>query len=206
MGRPALTEVEEESAREEILLVARNIFASKGLEALTMRSVAEGVGRSPMWLYRFFPNKRTLLRNIWESIFVEVFEQVTRCVDASPDPISKLRIFAREYIRFWLDHPDEYRVIFLNEDEVTEANEQYYVYDSDTISRFDIAKQIIEDGMLQGVFLQGDAKLAMQQVSCLIHGVAHMLITVPEYPWLDQELVVEGSLQMMLRGLGASID
>ncbi len=206
MGRRAVTAVEEERMRKEILAVAQRLFVTQGVEAVTLRSVAKGVGCSPMWLYRFFPNKRAILRNIWESVFVTVFEQIIPHVEACPDPVSKLRTFADEYITYWLDHPDEYRVLFLNEDAVTEVGEEYYVYDSDTLARFALVEHIIEDGMREEFFLPGDAELAAQQVVCLTQGVAHMLIMAPEYPWVDHDRIVKGSLQMMLRGLGASLE
>ena len=87
---------------------------------------------------------------------------------------------------------------FLNQDSVREKGEAYYVYDSDTLTRFGLVQEIIEEGIRSQAFRVVDANLAGQEILCLIHGVAH---TVPEYPWQDSERVLDGCIDMAIHGL-----
>jgi AcrR family transcriptional regulator len=203
MGRPALSPEQEAEVRLDILTVARALFTHQGFDAVTMRAVAEGVGCSPMRLYRYYANKRALLRDIWEEVFVQVFDEVTSAVNRADGAEAKLKALAMTYVEYWFAHPDEYRVIFLNEDHVADEDDQYYVNSSTIMERFDIVRALFEEGLSAAVFRGDDPNLMAQQYLCAMHGVAHMVITVPEYPWEDAHKILNGLIQTLLEGYRA---
>lgn len=204
MARPAYTEEERSEIREKILDTARRIAMREGFEAISMRKLAEQVGCTPVKLYYYFRNKRDLLRNIWEDIFARVMEACEESFSQYAQPSEQLRAFGKCYVRYWLDHPDEYRVIFMNEDQLSDVNDVYFVDNSQSIDRFSQLQEIVAAGIGLGVFLNGDAELVSQQFNCMLHGVAHMLITVPEYPWIDADLILDGSVDTFIRGIRRS--
>ena len=203
VGRPAYTQEQAEAIRGRLVDIARNLFTEEGFVHVSMRKIAARAGCSPMALYRYFANKRALLRYIWEDIFAHVFDQCTAAVAVAADPPARLRAFAPTYLGYWFDHPDHNRVIFLNEDAVGPEGDNSYVDSSTTLDRFAIIRTEIEAGMAQGVFAAGDAELMAQQFLCVLQGIAHSTITIPEYPWHDRASLVGGTLDSLLRGFAA---
>ncbi|MFC4376847.1 TetR/AcrR family transcriptional regulator C-terminal domain-containing protein [Nocardia halotolerans] len=88
-------------SRDSVLAAALMIIDRDGVEALSMRRLAEAVGRDPMVIYRHVPNKAAVLDGVSEL----VFEQVR--VDADdPDWTTQLREVARSFRELALAHPN----------------------------------------------------------------------------------------------------
>ncbi|MQY30878.1 TetR/AcrR family transcriptional regulator C-terminal domain-containing protein [Nocardia aurantia] len=86
--------------REAVLRAALGIIDRDGVDGMSMRRLADAVGRDPMVIYRHVSNKAAVLDGVAEI----VFEQLS--VDAgAPDWTSQLRVVARDFRRLALDHP-----------------------------------------------------------------------------------------------------
>jgi AcrR family transcriptional regulator len=86
--------------RDVVLAAALEIIDRDGADALSMRRLAAALGRDPMILYRYAPNKAALLDGVAETVLAEL------TVDsADPDWVGQLRSFARDYRRLALAHP-----------------------------------------------------------------------------------------------------
>lgn len=201
VGRPAYSPAQQATIRHRLVAIARALFAEEGFQSVSMRKIAARAECSPMALYRYFANKRALLRYIWADIFAHVFERCDAAVAAEATPEARLRAFAEAYLDYWFTHPDSYRVIFLNEDAVGPEGDHYYVHSSDIRDRFAIVRRQIEAGMAAGAFAEADAELVAQQFLCALHGLAHCLITIPEYPWEARPTLVTGTINTLLRGI-----
>lgn len=59
--------------REGIVDATRGLLDAEGLEALTMRRLADTLGVRPMALYHHFRNKDELLNSVVESVFGEIY-------------------------------------------------------------------------------------------------------------------------------------
>lgn len=204
LGRPAHTPEQEDAIRRRLVDIARALFTEEGFANVSMRKIAARAGCSPMALYRYFANKRALLRFIWEDIFIDVFARCGAAVAGEETPADRLRAFARTYLDYWFQHPDHYRVIFLNEDAVGSEDDAYYVFSSGILNRFAIVRELIASGMAQGAFATADPELLAQQFLCALQGLAHNLITIPEYPWQDRDTLVRGTIETLLRGFAAT--
>ncbi|MFE6925550.1 TetR/AcrR family transcriptional regulator C-terminal domain-containing protein [Nocardia sp. NPDC057663] len=87
--------------RESVLSAALMIVDRDGIDGLSMRRLAEAVGRDPMVIYRHLPNKAAVLDGVAEL----VFEQLV--VDAEdPDWAAQLRAVARSFRAVALAHPN----------------------------------------------------------------------------------------------------
>ncbi|MFQ5477854.1 MAG: TetR/AcrR family transcriptional regulator [Candidatus Krumholzibacteriia bacterium] len=203
-GRPRRTREHEEAFRRRLVAAARELFVEEGFESVSMRRIAARAGCAPMTIYQYFANKRAVLRHIWGDIFDEVLGRCTAAVERAAGAPEKLRAFARCFVAYWLEHPDHYRVIYLNEDAVEESLERYFVESADLVRRFSIVESLVREAMADGDFRSGDPALVTQTLICLLHGLAHSLITVPEYPWQPRERVVDASLDAVFRGFASA--
>jgi AcrR family transcriptional regulator len=92
----------------EIVAAARAILDAEGLDALTMRRIAEHLGIRAPSLYKHFPDKGTLEAAIISDAFEEQAEVFERAVAGSDDPLAAL---AASYRAFALAHPHLYRLM-----------------------------------------------------------------------------------------------
>jgi AcrR family transcriptional regulator len=87
--------------RESVLLTALGIIDHHGVDALSMRRLAGALGRDPMSLYRYAPNKAALLDGVAEVVLADLELDAT-----DPDWAGQLRGIARSYRRLALAHPN----------------------------------------------------------------------------------------------------
>ncbi|UFT00259.1 TetR/AcrR family transcriptional regulator C-terminal domain-containing protein [Nocardia huaxiensis] len=86
--------------RAAVLAAALRIVDRDGVDGLSMRRLAEAVGRDPMVIYRHVPNKAAVLDGVAEVVFAQL------SVDAADsDWMSQLRSVARDFRQLALDHP-----------------------------------------------------------------------------------------------------
>ncbi len=86
--------------RDSVLTAALEIVDRGGVEGLSMRRLAEAVGRDPMVVYRHVPNKAAVLDGVAEMVFAQLTVDPT---DA--DWVTQLRTVARDFRRLALRHP-----------------------------------------------------------------------------------------------------
>lgn len=100
--------------REVVVAVAVDLLAELGdVQGLTMRAVATAAGVTAPSVYRHFPDKQTLVREI----ITEQFAQFTRTLEAAAasageQPITRLAAMSRAYVHTGLAQPGHYRVLF----------------------------------------------------------------------------------------------
>ncbi len=77
-----------------------------------MRDIARATGVSLAGLYYYFPGKEHLLYRIQRQAFEILISQVRAALASAPsDPQERLRIFIRLHVKYFLDHPNEMKVL-----------------------------------------------------------------------------------------------
>jgi AcrR family transcriptional regulator len=100
------------STRERIVEHARDLYVEGGMAALSMRKVADRVGVSATALYRHFDRKETLLMEVCRTGFERFTSYLLRGL-AGSTPRERLRLSGEGYVRFALDNPAYYRIMFM---------------------------------------------------------------------------------------------
>ncbi|MEQ9363902.1 MAG: TetR/AcrR family transcriptional regulator, partial [Leptospirales bacterium] len=182
-GRPRRSRNETAEKRAEIISAARRLFAEEGFESVSIRRLMNAVGLSPMMFYQFFPHKRAVLRHIWTDIFQEFFQTCETATGRRRAAGAQLKAYLTAAIRFWLDHPDRYRMIYMYEDQAEDKADELYATTPGALARLEFPRDIIVRGIERGEFRRVDVDLTLQSLIVLIHGLAYSLVTIPEFPW-----------------------
>lgn len=110
--------VAEELNRDRILSSARELFGTCGYRALTMRSIAKSLGYSHGALYYHFKEKSELLYELIVGDFNELQYRLRRLIsEAAYTNHVLLKKMMIEFIRFGLEHPRHYEMIYMMGDE-----------------------------------------------------------------------------------------
>jgi AcrR family transcriptional regulator len=100
---------EQLSARgQAIVAAARELLEEDGLEALSMRRLADRLGIRAPSIYKHLPDKRALENAVVSAAFEEQAELFERAVAEADDPATAI---ARAYREFARDHPHLYRLM-----------------------------------------------------------------------------------------------
>jgi AcrR family transcriptional regulator len=103
--------------RAAAIEAAARLCAERGADALTMRDVAAAAGCSAPALYRYFPGKEALLLAVHDEGFRRLYAAKAAAVSggaavAAGDPLARLRAGGLAYVRFALENPDLYDLMF----------------------------------------------------------------------------------------------
>lgn len=102
---------EREMLRQSIVDAVRALHQGGGIEAVTMRGVAQAVGLPTMSLYRYYPTRNELMRCLWGEILARAFHASSRkATGASPQ--ARLRGFLGGYIDYWFANEDDYWLVY----------------------------------------------------------------------------------------------
>ncbi len=194
-GRPRRSALQQQAVRTRVVDAARALFAAEGFDAVSMRRIAGAADCGAMTLYGYFRSKNEILRFIWEDFFAELFERIARA-SARGTPQQRLRKACTAYVDYWCDHPDRYRMVFLNQDSAA-AGEALYVEQSGVLARFDFFRELIAAMQADGSARAGDPQLLGEALICSLIGIAHALVTIPEYPWMARKRLLAACLQIV---------
>jgi AcrR family transcriptional regulator len=112
MPRAALREDQIQDFRHRLISVASTLFVEHGYSGVTFRALAEGLGCSPTTPYRYFENKD----EIFAAVRTTAYEHFAATLEAAAlpalDPLERLREIGRAYVRFGIEYPDAYQLMF----------------------------------------------------------------------------------------------
>jgi AcrR family transcriptional regulator len=193
---------ERDEVRERILDAARELFVECGFEGVTMRKVAERIEYSPTTIYIHFADKETLFRELCGADFAQLAAAFQKLAVIA-DPLERLRACALEYIQFAVDHPNQYRLMFLTpnptsprEEDISERkgnpNEDAYAF------LYAIVTSAIEAGLFRSDLK--NPHLICQTLWAAVHGIASLEIIHKNAAWICWASL-EDRAQTMLNGI-----
>ncbi|MES2387017.1 MAG: TetR/AcrR family transcriptional regulator [Bacteroidota bacterium] len=112
MGIAERKERERREMRNLILETATAMFLEDGFEKTSLRAIAERIQYSPATIYLYFKDKDELFCEIQHrgfALFLEVFKSLAN----QPKPLERLRALADAYMRFALENPGYYDLMFI---------------------------------------------------------------------------------------------
>ena len=106
------TESERQQFRTLIISAARELFVSRGVEAVTMREIAKRIGYSATSIYLHFADKDAVIRAICDTDFLDLATSLKDDIQIS-DPVERMEALGHGYAKFALSHPNHYRLMFM---------------------------------------------------------------------------------------------
>jgi AcrR family transcriptional regulator len=195
--------------RDEILAAAKALFLEEGVRATTIRRIAERVGVSAPALYLYFKDKDAILIELCDRIFAGLLARLEE-IEREPLPAcQRLRRMGEAYIRFGLEHPDEYRITFLEAAAPEPVRFTGHRTDTSDLSRPGAKGAMVFSKIVQAyeAIAKEGIKLPYPPVTCAelsflaCHGLVAALISQPDFPWSDRETLIRGMVETSVRGV-----
>ncbi|HEX6101081.1 MAG TPA: TetR/AcrR family transcriptional regulator [Thermoanaerobaculia bacterium] len=204
MGPRERREREREEIRTRILDAARELFASEGVESVTMRRIADRIEYSPTAIYFHFRDKESLLAELCDYDFRNFAHGFT-VIAQIPDPVERLRAAGRAYVEFGLTNPSHYRLMFMTPKPVNEKTDKSGKGNPEE-DAYAFLKGVVHDLKTQGRLREDltDPDLVAQTIWATIHGVVSLEIAKCNDEWVEFRPVdarTEQVLTMVEKGL-----
>ena len=207
MGIVERKERERIETREKILDAARELFASEGYDGVSMRQVAQEIEYSPTAIYVHFRDKEQLFLELCHSDYRRLAESFGQLAQI-PDPVERIRRIGEAYMKFGLENPNHYRMMFMTaHPQLTEDLEALGKGNPEE-DAYEFLRLTVQDAMQAGAFRPEltDVHLIAQTLWAGVHGVVSLEIAKCEDHWVPwaplQEranLVLDGFLRGLLR-------
>jgi AcrR family transcriptional regulator len=122
MGVAERKERHKEELKGEILKAAKELYMEKGLEATSIRNIAEKIEYSPATVYLYFRDKGEILHALHQEGFKILVEYFTEAFKIS-DPFERLKALGEGYIRFSMERPEMYKLTFVMEEPIAHIDD-----------------------------------------------------------------------------------
>jgi len=190
---------EGEKLREDILEAAERLLIDTSDEdAVSIRAVAAAVGVTPPSIYLHFADKTELLFQVCQAHWGRFDDYLRRAAERIDDPVKRLRVCGRTYVRFGLANPEHYRILVMAKPQQLPPNAD--IAELLLNSGFTQLVTAVEEAVAQGQLI-GNPMLIVFSAWSLVHGITSLLISHPYLPWPDQDELVEHLIETLLRGL-----
>ncbi len=187
MGISERRQREKDMLRRKIMDAARAIFVEEGYEAVTMRRIADRIEYSATAIYSHFKEKDALIRAITYADFKELTQQLHNLGDIV-DPVERLRRLAHLYVNFGLEHPNQYRLIFMSSSGPLYDNDQRDgVHGDPDKDAYAWVIQVMSDALRGGALAIPENKLQLyaQTLWSAFHGLIALHIGLGDEQWVD---------------------
>ena len=172
-----------EQLRSRLLEAASRLFGAYGLEHVSVRHIAQEAGCSQMAMYRHFPDKQALLRQLCAELYRRFTLDLHALYDAVPDPRERLRMALRCFVLHSEANPHHYRLTFLEPSQDENARRLREECSAPAIQYFRENLQLcLPEGASEELV---DERL--HQILATLHGVTLMLLVNPDAYQLERE-------------------
>ncbi|MEQ9374940.1 MAG: TetR/AcrR family transcriptional regulator [Imperialibacter sp.] len=201
MGISERREREKEEMKELILKTANKLFAEHGFDKVSMRNIADAIEYSPTTIYLYFKDKNEL----FYALHLEGFRMLAyefRPLLEVKDPMERMYQMGLRYIRFAIENPDYYQLMFLVKDPLctTETDETWEAGHNAHAFLEQVVIECQEQGYLQGITMRAAALM----IWSFVHGLVSLQICdrMKLYQEVDREQYVTDAFeafQLMIR-------
>jgi len=187
--------------RAEILRAAERIFVESGYEGATIRKIADAVGVSSTALYMHFRDKDQILLEICTGAMKRLLDGCAEIVAMPVDAVTRTRLMMEGYIRFALENPNAYQLVFMSPRPYADEPEKQHLAMELGEKCRETCLAPIREIAAEGRLRTGDPRAAHQALWAASHGMIALMITKPSVDWVPAEELTRVLLDGLLFGL-----
>lgn len=150
MGIIERKEREREEMRDLILKGAQKLFIENGYEKTSIRGIADAIEYSPATIYLYYKDKNELLLAL-HVVGFQKLKQEFSVVLSMPDPMERLVELGNVYIKFAVENPELYDLMFVMQAPMEALACKEEMWD-DGMKAFEVLELVIQDCIKEEYF------------------------------------------------------
>ncbi|UFH56255.1 TetR/AcrR family transcriptional regulator [Spirosoma sp. KNUC1025] len=194
MGIVERKEREREEMRKLILDGAQKLFLANGFEKVSVRNIADEIEYSPATIYLYYKDKNELLFALHQRGFVKMLESFQPLLAIS-DPFERLVEMGRSYIRFAVENPELFDLMFIMTAPMDTLDKKDWVEGDQA---FGLLVQVVQECMNAGIFQQHDVQSTAMMIWSSIHGYTALFLRkrLGMFAECDRQPIMDDAFQL----------
>jgi AcrR family transcriptional regulator len=166
-------------------------------DAVTLRAIARRIGIAAPSIYAHFADRDAILTALVEDGFRDLSDAIRSAGDGVDNPVQRLRGICRAYLKFAARRPHRYQLMFGTRHHGPESGG----YDTAAgAEAFHILVDAIRD-CAGGSSISVDPFFGATTVWIALHGYATLHPARPDFPWPDEQRLIDHFLTALSRPL-----
>lgn len=199
MGIVERKEREREEMRKLILDAAQKLFLANGYEKVSIRNIADEIEYSPATIYLYYKDKNELLFAVHQLGFAKMVEAFQPLLILT-DPFEKLVEMGRSYIRFAVQNPELFDLMFIMTAPMDKLDKEDWVEGDQA---FGLLVQVVQECMNSGVFRKHNVQATAMMIWSAIHGYTALFLRkrLGMFPECDRQAVMDDAFDLFCQTL-----
>ena len=201
MTRSRARKGEGDQLRREIMAAAEELLTEQGrVDAVSVRAIADRVGVTSPAIYMHWDHKEDIFTEVCSTRFAEFSSQVLAGLTGDGSMLDRLAEVARAYMAFAEEHPEQYRVLFM---QPVAAPPEGAPPTAGSMA-FQVVVGVLEAAVADGEMRELDPVATAAALFAAIHGAASLVVDRHEdIPVPDPADLVEAVLDVSFHGIAA---
>ena len=197
-----LTKQQINAFRHTVCETATRQLATRGVDKVSMRSLAEELGCSATMLYSYFSNKDELVATTRTAAYNRLSKRLEQALATTTDPWQQSRAIGTAYLAFAREEPESYRLIF--------AFRQPCLSDYPKLAAADERSRRCLTGYIENMvnagLLEGDPEILAHLFWSAMHGLIQLDMAGKfEHAGLSFDVLRHEMMRLITRGARADL-
>lgn len=179
-------------------MTERLLLETGSEDAVSIRAVATAAGVTPPSIYRHFADKDHLLFEACSRVFSLLDDALEASMEGIDDPVERLVARGRAYVRFGVEHPEHYRIMFMGAASHTPQQWDEVISTGSFAHLIDGIQAVVDAGRMDP---DTDTFEMALHIWANIHGLTSLLVARPSFPWPDRDRLVDEHLALCMVGV-----
>lgn len=165
---------QKEEMKDLILNTAMKLFLEEGFGNVSIRRIAEKIEYSPATIYLYFKDKDDILCALHCAGFEELYKR-QQSIRSIKDPAKRLHKHGEIYIRFALENPEYYNLMFIMRSPIKkfeEGGEQWNI----GMRSYDVLRSDVKAVIDAGILHDKDVEIVSFGLWSLVHGMVSLIL------------------------------
>jgi AcrR family transcriptional regulator len=171
---PARDNYHHGDLKNALIKAGADLLSKEGVNALSLRRVAQKAGVSHAAPYAHFADKQALIAAISTEGYRDLYERIAQVAEQyRQDPLRRLVESSWAYVQYALDEPGHFKVTLSG---FVEKEQDYPAFVETAQQTFGLVVSIVEQCQEEGILRKGPTGLSAVAVWSLIHGFITLLL------------------------------
>lgn len=175
MGITERKEKQKTELKQQILDASVKLFSEYGYEGVSIRKIADLIEYSPTTVYLYYKDKNEILFELHEIGFKK-FEAFNYNLIEIKNPLLRLHKLGENYIRFGLENPEYYDLMFLIPAPIEFINKMKDCAWTGGDNALGVLKSIITECLDRKLIAPGDVNTMAMAIWSMVHGLVSLVI------------------------------
>jgi AcrR family transcriptional regulator len=175
MGIAERKEKQKLEIRKMILDASMKLFVEEGFEKVSIRKIADLIEYSPTTVYLYFKDKNEILFSLHEMGFQKMGEYNGNLMEIG-NPFLRLHKMGENYIRFGLENPEYYDLMFIQRAPMEVLEEKGHCEWKEGDAALDRLQETIAEAIEKGLIDPGNPQAISMAVWSMVHGLVSLAI------------------------------